>query len=107
MINKIEFKEEDGDDIMCRLTNQSDGYTLTIITAPHDVLKEDGPVVNQISNDEVIVIYALEYVMHKMEAAYEKNHEEFGDMAHGIGFSFLINEAVRVASERFTPDTNE
>ncbi len=107
MINKIEFKDEDSDDVMCRLHNESSGYTLTIITAAQDVLQEDGPVVNQISNDEVIVIYSLEYVMQKMSAAYEKNHEEFGEMAHGIGFSYLVNEAMRVDNERLTPDTND
>lgn len=102
MINKIEFSDEGGDDVMARLVSETDGFTLTVITAPRDVLQEDGPVVNQISPEDVIVVYALEYVMEKMEAAYQNNHEEFGDMAHGIGFAYLINQAMRAANERFS-----
>lgn len=107
MLNKIEFSNEDSDDVMARLVSEKDGYTLTIITAPRDVLQEDGPVVNQIAEDQVIVIYALEYVMEKMDAAYEKNHEEFGEMAHGIGFSYLLTQAMKVAADKFGRITND
>lgn len=100
-MNKVEFTEDDGDDVMARFYNEERGLTVTVITAPEDVLKEEGPVVNQISNDEVIVIYSDEFVEKKLVSGYEKNKEEFGEMAIGIGFAYLMSEAMRVANERF------
>ena len=101
MNHKIEFQQEDGDDVLARLYNEEQGFTVTIITAPEDVLQEEGPVVNQISNDEVIIIYADEFIQRKMESAYEKNKEEFGEMARGIGFAYIMGEAMKAAAKSF------
>jgi len=101
MNQRIEFQEEDGSDVLARLYNEEQGFTVTIITAPEDVLQEEGPVVNQISNDEVIIIYADEFIQRKMDAAYEKNKDEFGEMARGIGFAYIMGEAMKAAARSF------
>jgi hypothetical protein len=95
------MNHEEEDDVMARLFNEELGYTVTIITAPEHVLKEDGPVVNQISNDEIIIIYSDEFVDKKITSAYDNNHEEFGDMAKGIGFAYLMSEAMKAANKKF------
>ncbi len=101
MNHKIEFQEEDGNDVLARLYNEEQGFTVTIITAPEEVLQEEGPVVNQISNDEVIIVYADEFIQRKMDAAYEKNKDEFGEMARGIGFAYIMGEAMKAAAKSF------
>jgi hypothetical protein len=101
MNKRIEFQQEDGDDVLARLYNEEQGFTVTIITAPEDVLQEEGPVVNQISSDEVIIIYADEFIERKMDAAYEKNKDEFGEMARGIGFAYIMGEAMKAAAKSF------
>lgn len=101
MNQRIEFQQEDGDDVLARLYNEEQGFSVTIITAPEEVLKEEGPVVNQISNDEVIIVYADEFIQRKMDAAYEKNKDEFGEMARGIGFAYIMGEAMKAATKSF------
>ena len=101
MNHKIEFQQEDGDDVLARLYNEEQGFSVTIITAPEEVLQEEGPVVNQISNDEVIIVYADEFIQRKMDAAYEKNKDEFGEMARGIGFAYIMGEAMKAATKSF------
>lgn len=93
--------EEEGDDVMARLFNEELGFTVTIITAPEHVLKEQGPVVNQISDDEIIIIYSEEFVDEKITSAYDNNYEDFGDLAKGIGFAYLMSEAMKVANKSF------
>ena len=101
MNHKIEFQQEDGDDVLARLYNEEQGFAVTIVTAPEEVLQEEGPVVNQISNDEVIIVYADEFIQRKMDAAYENNKDEFGEMARGIGFAYIIGQAMKAATESF------
>lgn len=101
MNHKIEFQQEDGDDVLARLYNEEQGFAVTIVTAPEEVLQEEVPVVNQISNDEVIIVYADEFIQRKMDAAYENNKDEFGEMARGIGFAYIIGQAMKAATESF------
>lgn len=97
----ISFNEEFDEDVLARFVNEKDGYEVTIITAPEEVLKEDGPVVNQISEDRITIIFAYEYLEKKLEAAHEKNHEEFGNAAFGIGLAFIISQALEAAENAF------
>lgn len=101
MSENIEFAEE-GDDVMARIKDEETGNTVTILTAPRAALGEDGPVVTQISSDQVLVVYADEYVRYKMETALENNGDEFGEgLAASMAFAFIINGAMKVAVERF------
>lgn len=100
---KFEFNnEEESDEIMARMFNPEIGLNVTILTAPEDTLQEDGPVVTQITDSDVYVIYSDEYVERKLAAAFDKNREEFGEaMAFTIGLSFLISTAINAATEKF------
>lgn len=100
-INNVDFTNDDGEDVMVRIVEEKSGKMVTIMTAEHNTLGEDGPVLTQIADDQVIVIYSNEYVMRKMNAAIEKNHEEFGEMAFTIGFSFLLNQAMEAVRKEF------
>jgi len=100
-MDEMRFIDDEGDDVMMRIIEKNSGKMVTIMTADQDTLGEDGPVLTQIADDQVIVIYSLEYVMEKMNAAVEKNREDFGDMAFSIGFTFLINQALAAVRENF------
>lgn len=102
-MDEIHFIDEESDDVMVRIVEKESGKMVTIMTADRETLGEDGPVLTQIADDQVVVVYALEYVMNKMDAAVEKNREEFGDMAFAIGFSFLVNQAMDAVREKFFP----
>jgi hypothetical protein len=101
MLNEIEFTEGDGEDVMLRVVDKKTGKMVTIITAGEETLGSEGPLVTQISDDQVIVMFSDEYVKAKMDAAVEKNHEEFGDMAFTIGFSYILNQAMKAVQETF------
>lgn len=77
------------------------GRQVTIITAGYDTIGEDGPVVTQMSESDIIVVYSDEYVERKLSSAQEKNREDFGDTAWTIGLSFLVQQALKVAEEKF------
>ncbi len=96
----IEFSEEESD-VMLRIKHEESGKMITVVTAERATLGEDGPVVTQISDDQVVVIFAMEYVKHKMDQAIERNADEFGDMALTIGLSYLLNQAMTAATEKF------
>lgn len=96
----IEFSEDESD-VMLRIKHQESGKMVTVITAERETLGEDGPVVTQISDDQVIVVFAMEYVKHKMDEAISRNADEFGDMAPNIGLSYLLNQAMTAATEKF------
>ena len=102
-MDEVHFLDEESDDVMMRIVEKNSGKMVTIVTAERTTLGEDGPVLTQIADDQVIVMYALEYVMEKMNAAVEKNQEEFGDMAFTIGFTFLVNQALTAVREKFFP----
>ena len=102
-MDEIHFSDEDSDDVMVRIVEKETGKMVTIMTADRETLGQDGPVLTQIADDQVIVVYAFEYVLEKMNAAVEKNHEEFGEMAFTIGFTFLLNQAMMAVREKFFP----
>lgn len=99
-ISNIEFNDDEKD-VMVRIVEEKSGKMVTIMTTERDTLGEDGPVLTQIADDQVIVIYSNEYVMRKMNAAIENNRDEFGDMAFTIGFSYLLNQAMEAVREKF------
>lgn len=96
----IRFSEDESD-VMLRVMHEESGKMITVVTAERATIGEDGPVVTQISDDQVVIIFAMEYVQHKMEQAIERNSEEFGDMAFTIGLSYLLNQAMTAATEKF------
>jgi hypothetical protein len=101
MIGEIEFTDGDGEDVMLRVIEKETGKMVTIITAEQETLGGEGPLVTQISDDQVIVMFSNEYVKAKLDAAIEKNQEEFGDMAFTIGFSYILNQAMKAVQETF------
>jgi hypothetical protein len=100
----IEFSntEDMGDDVLCRFFNEQRGLEITVITAPVETLGEDGPVVSRISDDQICVIFANEFVERKMEKSYENNVEELGEMARGIGMAYIMQQAVFAAEKLFS-----
>lgn len=102
-MDEIHFTEGEGEDVMARIIEKDSGKMVTIMTANRETLGEDGPVLTQIADDQVIVIYSLEYVMEKMDAAIRNNSDDFGEMAFTIGFSFLMNQAMAAVREKFFP----
>lgn len=96
----VDFVEED-DDVLCRFIDKENNRRITVITAPRESLKEDGPVVTQFSNEDVIVMFSDEFITSKVESAIEKNSEEFGEMAVGIGLAFVMRSALEAAMRKF------
>ena len=92
---------EDSEDVLARFKHEDKGYEVTVITAPRDVLKEDGPVVNQTSPTDVQVIFSLEYLEEYMDIAQRNNEEEFGEGAFAIGFALILSQALIAAEEAF------
>jgi hypothetical protein len=95
--------EENDPDILARFINEHDGYEVTILTTPEDVLQEDGPVVNQISEDRITVIFSNEYVERKLIESHEKNKDEFGEKAFAVGFAVIVSKALAAAEEKLHP----
>lgn len=98
---QMNFAHEDSDDVMCRIFHEETEKMVTIITAKRETLGEDGPVVTHIADDRVIVLFSLEFVADKIEAAVKNNAEDFGEMAFTIGFSYIVATAMQAVSERF------
>lgn len=97
---EAEFVNEE-EDVLCRFIDKENNRTITVITAPHSALQEDGPVVTQIAENQVVVVFADEFIARKVEMSYEKNKEEFGDMAMGIGLAFVMRAAMEAAMKKF------
>lgn len=96
-MNENPFDEND-EDILCRF-NDGNGRTITIVTA--DSLSEDGPVVVQTTEDDVVVVFSGDFVQHKVETMYERNKDELGESAGMIGLSYILKLAIEAASEKF------
>lgn len=92
---------EDEEDILCRFIDSDTNRRITVITAPRETLNEDGPIVTQIADNEVIVMFADEFIERKVNHSYEVNKEEFGEMAIGIGLAFVMKQAMEAAVEKF------
>ena len=97
----FEWTNED-EDVMARISNEY-GEQVTILSAPRDTLGEDGPVVTQVSNDQVIVIFSDEFIQEKLKAAITNNEEDFGDASFAIGFTYLLTLALKTAKEKLHP----
>lgn len=97
----FEFSREESEDVLVRIFHEESEKMVTIITADYSTIGEDGPVVTQIAEDRVVVIFSNEYVEKKINAAIERNAEEFGEMAFTIGFSFIVNSAMKAVGEKF------
>ena len=104
---QIEFSNEDSGDVMCRFIDEKRGYEITVITAPEESLGEDGPVVTQISNDSVIVVFSDEFVERKIDSIFQRNVEEMGEQAMGVGIAYIMNTAVRAAEKKFAENEEQ
>lgn len=100
--------ETESEDVMARIFNPELGLHVTIITAPESTLKEDGPVVTQITDSDIYVLYSDEFVERKIETAFEKNREDLGEMmAFSVGVSFLISQAILAAETKFQENSKQ
>lgn len=92
---------EDSEDVLARFKHEEKGYEVIVITAPREVLKEDGPVLNQTSSKDIQVIFSLEYIEEKLDAAQRNNEADFGEGAFAIGFALILSQALAAAERAF------
>ena len=98
---KFEWTHEN-EDVMARISNEY-GEEVTILTAPRETLGEDGPVVTQISNDKIIVVFSDEFIERKLKAGLDNNKEEFGEASIAIGFTYILTLALQTVKEKLHP----
>lgn len=93
-----EVFNDDDQDILCRFSDEK-GRTITVLTA--ETLTEDGPVVIQTTEEDVVVVFSDSFVRNKVETMYERNKDELGESAGMIGLSYIIRLAVEAAVDKF------
>ena len=98
------FGSEDPE-IMFRFENPETGQQVAVIAAPPETMDEDGPVVIQLTEDNIVVLFNERFVLDKFERAIEVNGEEFGEgTAAAMAMSNLMQMALRAAAEKFDED---
>ena len=101
MNTELSFGSDDPE-VMFRFENPETGQQVAVIAAPPETMDEDGPVVIQLTEDNVVVLFNECFVEEKLERAIERNAEEFGEsMAMAMVMSNLVQMALRAASKKF------
>lgn len=91
----------DGEDVMARVISSA-GLQVTILGAPFSVIEEDGPVVIQISTDEMIVVFSYEFIHRQMMSAINVSPSEIVEKGFAAGLSYFISLAMEAALEKFS-----
>ena len=95
------FGSEDPE-IMFRFENPETGQQVAVIAAPPETMDEDGPVVIQLTEDNIVVLFNECFVEEKFERSIERNAEECGEaMAMAMAMASLLEMALLVASRKF------
>ncbi len=92
----------DDPEVMFRFENPDTGHHVAVIAAPPETMDEDGPVVIQLSDDNIVVLFNERFVEEKMHRAIDGNAEEFGEAtAAAMAMTNLIQMALLAASKKF------
>jgi hypothetical protein len=98
---EMSFGSEDPE-VMFRFENPETGQHVAVITAPPETMDEDGPVVIQLTDDNIVVLYNERFVEEKFARAIERNAEEFGEAtAAAMAMSNLMQMALLAAAKKF------
>ena len=101
MNKELSFGSDDPE-VMFRFENPETGQQVAVIAAPPETMDEDGPVVIQLTEDNVVVLFNECFVEEKLERAIERNAEEFGEsMAMEMAMASLLEMALLAASRKF------
>lgn len=92
----------DDPDVMFRFENPETGQQVAVIAAPADSMDEDGPVVIQLTDDNIVVLYNERFVEEKFNRALEVAADEFGEgTAAAMAMTSLMQQALLAASKKF------
>ena len=105
------FDESNDESVLTRIQDDDGSQIITIFHAPHDVVGEDGPIITQIADDSVFVIFSDEYIQEKIGNAIELNPDQSLEESVLSGIAVVIGVAVREVERRVNtpndPDTFE
>ena len=105
------FDESNDESVLTRIQDDDGSQIITIFHAPHDVLGEDGPIITQIADDSVFVIFSDEYIQEKIGNAIELNPDQSLEESVLSGIAVVIGVAVREVERHVNtpndPDTLE
>ncbi len=92
----------DDPEVMFRFENPETGQQVAVIAAPPETMDEDGPVVIQLTEDNIVVLFNECFVEEKFERSIERNAEECGEaMAMAMAMASLLEMALLAASRKF------
>ena len=101
MNTEMSFGSDDPE-VMFRFENPETGQQIAVIAAPPETMDEDGPVVIQLTEDNIVVLFNECFVEEKFERSIERNAEECGEaMAMGMAMASLLEMALLAASRKF------
>ena len=98
------FDESNDESVLTRIQDDDGSQIITIFHAPHDVLGEDGPIITQIADDSVFVIFSDEYIQEKIGNAIELNPDQSLEESVLSGIAVVIG--VAGFEERFRNDVH-
>ena len=101
MNTEMSFGSDDPE-VMFRFENPETGQQVAVIAAPPETMDEDGPVVIQLTEDNIVVLFNECFVEEKFERSIERNAEECGEaMAMAMAMASLLEMALLAASRKF------
>ena len=101
MNTEMSFGSDDPE-VMFRFENPETGQQIAVIAAPPETMDEDGPVVIQLTEDNIVVLFNECFVEDKFERSIERNAEECGEaMAMAMAMASLLEMALLAASRKF------
>jgi hypothetical protein len=105
------FDESNDESVLTRIQDDDGSQIITIFHAPHDVLGEDGPIITQIADDTVFVIFSDEYIQEAIGNMIEINPDQTFEENVFSGIGIVLSVAVREIDRHVTtpndPDTLE
>ena len=103
----INFGNEDPG-VMFRFENPETGQRVVVMAEPEATMdNEDGPVLIQLAEDNMVVLFSERFVSEKFECAIERNQDEFDEAtAVAMAMTNLIQTALLAASKKFDEDSS-
>jgi len=105
------FDEPYDETVLTRICDDEGSRIITIFRAPYDVLGEDGPIITQIADDTVFVIFSDEYIQEAIGNMIEINPDQTFEENVFSGIGIVLSVAVREIDRHVTtpndPDTLE
>ena len=103
----INFGNEDPG-VMFRFENPETGQRVVVMAAPEAAMdNDDGPVLIQLAEDNMVVLFNERFVSEKFERAIERNRDEFDEATVvAMAMTNLIQTALLAASKKFEEDSS-